>query len=174
MRTPVKLSDILGYIVAHPENQKLIEFTATFLSQPTYAERNKELLNIIKSQQSNPSSEGNDTEKPTKPHCFKLNSPDETLIAAITAKLEDGNICNATRILCDNNHPIEPNAESFAALQEKHSSNRYHEDIRCIQIPITITICLKITVPDVEQAINSFPKGSGEDQKASGLSIWSN
>lgn len=88
MRTPIKLSDILGYIAAHPENQKLwqalLEFAATFLSQPIHAEHNQKLSNIIKSQQSNPSSKWNDTEKPTKPHCFKLNSPDEMLITAIT------------------------------------------------------------------------------------------
>ena len=44
----------------------------------------------------------------------------DALSAAVTSKLEDGNISAAVRILCDQSQPATPNLKNFSVLPGKH------------------------------------------------------
>src|SRR6218665_1241809 len=54
----------------------------------------------------------------------KSSSARDLFLAAVNAKLEDGNIRAATRILCSQDHPVKATPVTFAAMQENtHLTN---------------------------------------------------
>jgi len=80
-----------------------------------------------------------------------------TVSQAVSAKLEDGNVRAAIRILMSDDSPAVPSPESFNALSEKHpaaSSN-------LTELPAPRTDqCLSVDESEVRRAVLSFPAGS--------------
>jgi len=80
-----------------------------------------------------------------------------TLSQAISAKLEDGNVRAAIRILMSEDSPAVPSAESLQALRQKHppasSSLSNLLSVQSVQ-------CMSVHEDEVRRAVPSFPPGS--------------
>ena len=82
---------------------------------------------------------------------------DSSLADAIIAKLEDGNVRGAVRLLCSDDRPAPFSQESFIKLQAKHPSAPSD------RIPVPnphATLALSVDESDVLKAVRSFPAGS--------------
>src|SRR6218665_2147320 len=53
----------------------------------------------------------------------KKGRPASTFLGAVNAKMEEGNIRAASRILCSQDRPTEATFDSLAAIQERHPTN---------------------------------------------------
>ena len=78
-------------------------------------------------------------------------------LAAVSAKLEDGNISAAVRILCSDEVISDYSAETLAKLQLKHPGE--HESIS-FPPELSPSTALQFREEDVLRAIRSFPAGS--------------
>jgi hypothetical protein len=87
----------------------------------------------------------------------KSQSPSAALAATVSAKIEDGNIRAAVRIICSEDKPAPDTEATFKKLQEKHppSSSRS----KPFPDP-SLTPALQVSEADVLKAIRSFPAGS--------------
>src|SRR6218665_1551464 len=81
------------------------------------------------------------------------------LLAAVNAKLEDGNIRAAVRILCDGGQPAEPNEHNLGLLRERHPLDPYPEALRGLPAPEAAGAWQVIPAEGLG-AIRSFPSGS--------------
>ena len=80
------------------------------------------------------------------------------LAAAVSAKIEDGNIRAAVRIVCSEDKPAPDNGETYAKLLEKHpvsSSGGTHP-----YVDPRPAVTFQASEADVLKAIRSFPAGS--------------
>ena len=87
---------------------------------------------------------------------FGRTSRTRDLASAVAAKMEDGNIRAAVRILCSDDRPAEYNADTLRLLELKHPPAP-PDRIPCID---TRPVPISVTEEDVLQAIRSFPPGS--------------
>ena len=78
-------------------------------------------------------------------------------VAAITAKLEDGNISTAARLLCSDDTPAEFTTANLGKLQDKHPIE--HMGARIPPTPDNMP-ALQVSEDTVLKAIRSFPAGS--------------
>ena len=77
----------------------------------------------------------------------------------MNAKLEEGNIRAASRILCSPDRPVEATTDSLIAMQERHPPNGWMD--KMADLPdATLTDPLQVSIREVEEAIRSFPAGS--------------
>ena len=81
------------------------------------------------------------------------------LLAAVNAKLEDGNIRAAVRILCDGGQPAEPNEHNLGLLRERHPLDPDPEALRGLPAPEAAG-AWQVTPAEVLGAVRSFPSGS--------------
>ena len=86
------------------------------------------------------------------------NSPDEQLSKAITAKINDGNIKSALRLLLSDNKLAENNDDTYTKLKERHPAAA--KDRRPPPAPSPSDICLQVSEQEVKHAVKSFPPGS--------------
>ena len=87
----------------------------------------------------------------------KKRDANELLAAAVTAKVEDGNIRAAIRILCSDEKPATDTDATYAKLLERHPappSNRIP-----VADPADVD-AIQVSEREVMQAIRSFPAGS--------------
>ena len=102
-------------------------------------------------------SSANDSAHP--PSQYRLRADSDTLrSAAVTSKLEDGNIAAAVRILCSDDTPAEFSEETLAKLSEKHPACS-----SCVPYPISVSAShstYQATEVEVMKMIRSFPAGS--------------
>jgi hypothetical protein len=83
--------------------------------------------------------------------------PSQRLAQAVAAKLEDGNLRAAIRILVSDDAPAEPSLEGLAKLQEKHPP----ASLIVSEIPIPQEDShMTVAEADVLKAVMSFPAGS--------------
>ena len=84
-------------------------------------------------------------------------TPDDQMAHAVAAKLEEGNISAAIRILVSEGKPSTPSLEGLHALQEKHppASGKIDD----LPSPPRSGF-LEVSEDDVRKAISSFPAGS--------------
>ena len=82
---------------------------------------------------------------------------DKQIVAAITSKLQHGNISAAVRLLCSEDNPAEFTTANLRKLQNKHPQE--HTGAR---IPPTSDNmpALQVSEDTVLKAIRSFPAGS--------------
>src|SRR6218665_1790282 len=88
----------------------------------------------------------------------KSSSARDLFLAAVNSKLEDGTIRAATRILCSQDHPVKATPDTFAAMQEKHPSDKWSSklmDLSCV----TPTVPYQASEKKVADAVRSFPRG---------------
>ena len=87
----------------------------------------------------------------------RSSSPNGQLAAAISSKIEDGNIRAAVRILCSEDKPATVSEETFNKLLAKHPSAPC--DRRSFPDPWSTTV-LQVEEVEVLKALKSFPAGS--------------
>jgi hypothetical protein len=87
----------------------------------------------------------------------KSRNDDGLLAAAVTAKVEDGNIKAAIRLLCSEEKPAKDTAATFLKLMERHPAPPVE---RCPAADPISTTALQVTEALVLKAIRSFPAGS--------------
>ena len=76
---------------------------------------------------------------------------------AVSAKLEDGNLRAAIRIICSDDSPAQPTGDALQKLQDKHPAASGGLD----DLPdINPDSALSVTEIEVRQAVLSFPAGS--------------
>ena len=76
---------------------------------------------------------------------------------AVAAKLEDGNVRAAIRLLMSDETPVSPSDESLAKLRDKHPA----ASIQATGLPTPSQAgCLLVEESDVRRAVLSFPPGS--------------
>ena len=90
--------------------------------------------------------------KPAKP----AKTRDETIAAIASAKLEDGDVKGAVRLLCSDDRLAVPDAATFAELCQLHPPAP--ADRRAV--PLTVASPLQVSPAAVIKAIQSFPNGS--------------
>ena len=83
---------------------------------------------------------------------------DDQLSKLITAKIEDGNIRAALRVLLSDDTLAEVNDATFAKLQDRHPHAA--ENRQNVPDPLPAEACLQVFECDVKAAISSFPTGS--------------
>ena len=84
-------------------------------------------------------------------------SDDSRLSQAVSAKLEDGNLRAAIRLLMSDDTPVTPSAESFDQLKQKHPL----ASLQAADLPSPLqTQCLSVDESEVRRAVLSFPAGS--------------
>ena len=88
---------------------------------------------------------------------IKHRDPATTLASVISAKIEDGNIRAAVRIICSEDKPAMDNDATFDKLLRKHPAAP--ADKGSGADPSTTT-AMQVTADDVRKAIRSFPAGS--------------
>src|SRR6218665_3655028 len=81
------------------------------------------------------------------------------LLAAVNAKLEDGNIRAAVRILCDGAPPAIPNEHNLKLLMEKHPLDPNPEALGRLPTPDAYG-SWQVTPAEILQAVRTFPAGS--------------
>ena len=77
----------------------------------------------------------------------------------ITAKIEDGNVHAALRVLLSDDTLAEVNDVTFANLQEARNSHTA-ENRRNVPDPLSIDAYLQVSESKIKAAISSFPTGS--------------
>ena len=158
------LTTILQAITDNPDNieswRQLLWFAPTILTQPTRAGRRRNLANVVKKRIERQDylvmEEDDDMySKPRK----KGPDPKELLLAAVTSKLEEGNIRAATRILCSRDFPVPASMENLAAMQEKHPTDTRADNLKEVPDPLKVD-SYQVTEKEVADAVRSFPIGS--------------
>ena len=81
----------------------------------------------------------------------------EIIAAAVSSKLEDGNIKAAIRILCSEDKPVPINLDSLNELNSKHPSQPLDRPITPIETSVTP---FQTSEEEVRKHIHSFPAGS--------------
>src|SRR6218665_1109048 len=84
---------------------------------------------------------------------------EEVALAAISSKLEDGNIRAAVRILCEGGKMATPDEDNLALLREKHPRDTNPEALEGLPDPSS-TGAWQVTVEEVLEAVRTFPYGS--------------
>ena len=117
-------SDILQLILNDYSNVKSwnfpFNFASTIFAKPSRSSQNNSLSSIIKKRAINYITNiPNRTSIP----CYRLHhrkSPDEQLSKTITAKINDGNIKSALRLLLSDDKLAENNDDTYTKLLERH------------------------------------------------------
>ena len=94
--------------------------------------------------------------QPSRPISKKPRDANQIMAAAVTAKIEEGNLKAAVRILCSDEQPAEPTLETLEKLQKKHpvrsTDRRDAPPLEQLSLSVDKSLVLK--------AIRSFPNGS--------------
>ena len=80
-------------------------------------------------------------------------------LAVINAKLKDGNIRGATRILCSQDYPVKTTPDTFAAMQERHPPDKWASNLADLP-DAARTTPYQASEKEVADAVRSFPAGS--------------
>jgi hypothetical protein len=137
----------------------LFNYSPIILAKPTRTGQNESLTTVIKKRTANyhaqPIINSSSSSRGTRSHCKYT---DDHLAKSVTAKVEDGNIRAALRILLSDDKPAEDNDATYNQLLERHpqaDANR-----KTPPNPNLLGNCLQVTEVEVKKAIRSFPPGS--------------
>src|SRR5277367_5398640 len=133
-----------------------------FDSSPDQGKR-QNLTNLIKSRTATfpdpPSIDSNQTvSAKVKSTLRPSKGPEAKLAALISAKVEEGNLKGAIRLLCSEEKMTDSTPETVIKLLEKHPPAPV--DRRLLPCPSLPQHPLQVTEADVTKAIKSFPPGS--------------
>jgi hypothetical protein len=157
------LAKLLRSVVAHPEVSSnwvsIFNWSGAVLVAPKRGGKRHNLTATIKKRIADFSSDTNEIlqDSSAKRVGGRSVSASEQLAHAVSAKLEDGNIAAAIRILCSEESPAVPSMNSFRNLQTKHPPGSL--DNASLPVP-GHTGHLAVLESDVKKAILSFPSGS--------------
>jgi hypothetical protein len=153
------LSSLLNKVTTNTNDldawSKLLHFGANTLQKPARTGERHNLTNIIKNRLDE--SRTRET-RPANSNSFrKKRNADDLLTAAVTAKVEDGNLKAAIRILCSDEKPATDTDATYAKLQERHP--KPPSDRGPAPDPTNVT-AFQVTEREVMMAIRTFPAGS--------------
>ena len=155
-----RVTSTSGDLVAR---QNLLELGSKILSVHTREGKRQNLTNLIKScTASFPDLPPNDATSisttKTKQTRRPSKDPEAKLAAAVSAKIEDGNLKGAIRLLCSEEKMAGSTPETYNKLQEKHPlAPTDRRPLLCSSPPQQP---LQVTEAEVAKAIKSFPPGS--------------
>jgi len=149
------LNDICRAPNEIPNWSKLLDFGRAVLRKPARGGKRHNLTSLIKKRTDEPTTPASTPSPYPNP---KLKSdPSSSLAAAVSAKLEDGNIKAALRIICSDDRPAPSSDENFVKLLDKHPA----ATPRNLPLPDSRSFpALQVEESDVLKAIKSFPAGS--------------
>ena len=163
------LASLLLQITRSPEDltawTNLFQFGLVTIAKPPRGGKRHNLTTVIKKRANDVihnSSNGGELTS-SSPSSTNLSSssrkPDalSSLAARISAKIEDGNIRAAVRIICSDDSPAVANQETLTKLADKHPSAPIGRSIAHVTCS---TPQLLTTDSEVIKAIRSFPAGS--------------
>ena len=133
---------------------QLFLFGRQILAKPSRGGRKVNITKIIKSRLSKVDVPV--PPQPSRPISKKPRDANQIMAAAVTAKIEEGNLKAAVRILCSDEQPAEPTLETLEKLQRKHpvrsTDRRDAPPLEQLSLSVDKSLVLK--------AIRSFPNGS--------------
>jgi len=156
------LASLLRKVVSNPDTVsnwiKLFNWGSTVLHPSKRDRRRHSLSKTIKQQISLYAAGHADSDLANTSQSAKQHRRSTTMLCqAISAKLEDGNVRAAIRILMSEDSPTVPSAESLQALRQKHppasSSLSNLPSAQSVQ-------CMSVDEDEVRLAVLSFPPGS--------------
>lgn len=157
------LSKLFRSVVAHPEVATnwlaILEWGGSILAPPIRGGKRHNFTSVIKKRVSDFSYNGSNTVKHARDGALKSHSKSHafSLAQAVAAKLEDGNLRVAIRLLNSDDTPAAPSEENLRILQDKHPL----ASGTCVDLLAAApTSCLVATDSEVRQAVLSFPAGS--------------
>lgn len=156
------LSSLFRKICAAPDDldswKVLLNFGQTFLAKPARSGKRHALSSIIRKRFSD------DALSSIRPlsssdisRTVGFRNNELSLTKKISAKLEDGNVTAAIRLLCSEDKPVYDSNDVFIKLLERHPPAAF--DRRPFKDP-DLTSSLIVTEKEVLKAIRSFPAGS--------------
>jgi hypothetical protein len=147
--------------VAHPEAVDnwlaILNWGGTILCAPKRGGSKHNLTSCIKKRISDFSQLDRGQPSASNRAKRKPGSADSVLAQAVSAKLEDGNLKAAIRLLVSDDVPAVPSMEGLAKLQQKHPPATF--DASSLPAP-TPNGNLSVAESDVQKALVSFPAGS--------------
>ena len=152
------LAKILNQVTAHPERSAnwlaLLDWGGSTLSVPKRGGKRHNVTVIKKRISSFDAS----PECDCTPDLTRQNnkSPSALLAQAISARLDDGNLKAAIRLLCSDDSSADPSPDTLLKLQEKHPPAS--DEIADLPAPQRDT-ALTVSEEDVRRAVFSFPAG---------------
>jgi len=154
------LASLLRAAALHPEVSDnwlaIFDWSGSILLPPKRGGKRHNLASTIKKRICSFSHSSQSVDSVAAPSSRRL-SDDAILAQVIAAKLEDGNIRAAIRILCSDDTPAAPSEETLARLQEKHPKSSI---IQGSLFAPTVDSALQVVESDVRKAVLSFPAGS--------------
>ena len=160
------LSSLLQNVIDNIDNidnwNNLLNFGSYILGKPKRGGKKRNLSNLIGKRlaafpQFLPFE---DSVKTNSNHSKKSqNEPMKYLASAVAAKIEDGNIKAAVRILCSDDHPAKNSADTLRAINAKHPPSTLDADELKSPEELGCTP-LQVQESDVREALSSFPCGS--------------
>jgi hypothetical protein len=155
------LSKLLDKVTANPNEisawSSLLNFGKHVLLQPERTGKRHNLASIIKKRTNVEEHEPTDEQLSDNVGYHRKRDPAAQLAAAIMAKVEDGNLKAAVRILTSEERPAEDNDATFAKLLERHPAAPADRSLP--PDPHNIT-AVQMTEAEVQKIIRSFPAGS--------------
>jgi len=163
------LATIINRILADPTSvhqwQCLLSFAAVVLEQPMRGGRRHNLTATIKKRAESYFNDWPDKgalvfDQQLHSHRPPVRCSDEgetARAAAVSAKLEEGNITAAVRILCSDDKPAPINAETLAELEMKHPTPP--EGLQ-LPLPPPTAAYLQVTEIEVAKRVRTFPTAS--------------
>jgi len=139
-----------------PAWSALLGFAQHVLKQPPRGGKRHNLTSTIKKRTIEPVYQHDSCDEDTETK-FKRKTPLDVMAAAVSAKIEDGNIRAALRILCSDDKPAEATQETLTKLEAKHPPAP--SDRQPAPDPNQFT-ALQVTAEQVMKAVRSFPAGS--------------
>ena len=154
------LAGLLRAAASHPEVPdnwlSIFDWSGSILVPPKRGGKRHNLASTIKKRICSFSLYSQSVEPVVAPS-YKRLSDDAVLAQAIAAKLEDGNIRAAIRILCSDDTLATPSAETLSKLQQKHPQSSFTQG--SLSAPL-VDSAVQVVESDVRKAVLSFPAGS--------------
>ena len=155
------LASVLQSIVSDPAAATnwiaLFNWAGTILQPPKRGGKRHNLTATIRNRISSFSAAGLPTSAANSRQVKRHATGDFKLSQAVAAKLEDGNVRAAVRLLMSEDSPVEPSIESLAKLQEKHP----RASVIAEDLPSSSQLqSLSVDESEVRRAVLSFPAGS--------------
>lgn len=165
------LVDILKAVVQTPDStdrwSELLSFGHSVLAKPKRGGNNRSLVKIIQErvstwQSGNYSRESHEVaaRRPTLSARRGNNDANRYLARAVSAKLEEGNIKGAVRLVCSEDKPAPCTAETLTALRQKHPPAAPDRRPACCPTSSPRFEAPQVLDVDIARAIRSFPAGS--------------
>jgi hypothetical protein len=156
------LSSLLDKVTANPNDlaawTNLLHFGVNVLSKPIRTGKRHNLASLIKKRIDDMGQGARQAPQPASHAPFrKKKDANELLAAAVTAKVEDGNLRAAIRILCSEEKPATDIEATFVKLQDRHPAPP--ADRRPAPDPNGYS-AIQVTEKEVMHVIRTFPPGS--------------